>query len=93
MLLTESAADRERILVTSIAYPAAAGPATNVLLDAIREQRPDAPSKEEGIEVALNWLASAYPLVLLPPVCPEPPQPFEVSGLRGPAAPGELQAV
>ena len=93
VLLTESAADRERILVTAITYPAAAGPATNVLLDAIREQRPDAPSKEEGIEVALNWLASAYPLVLLPPVCPEPPQPFEISGLRGPAAPGELQAV
>ena len=74
--LSERAADRDRLLVTAIAYPtAAAGSATEILLDAIRVRHPDAPAKERGTEAALEWLAKTFPDVLRPPVCPQPLQP------------------
>jgi hypothetical protein len=72
-------------LVTAIAYPSAAGPATEVLLDAIRARHPDAPTQETGTDAVLQWLAKKHPLVLRPPVCPSPPQPFEISGLKCPS--------
>jgi ABC-type transporter Mla subunit MlaD len=73
--LSQRAADRDGMLVTAIAYPAAAGSATEVLLDAIRADHPDAPAKEAGTESALAWLVKIYPYVLRPPHCPEPLQP------------------
>jgi len=66
--------DRDKMLVTAIAYPAAAGSATEVLLDAIRAGHPDAPAKDKGTEAALEWLAKTYPDLLRPPVCPKPLQ-------------------
>jgi hypothetical protein len=81
--LSTSAADRSERLATAIAYPAAAGPATEVLLEGIRAQHPDAPAKEAGTEAALAWLAAKYP-VLRPPACPPPPQPYEISRLKCP---------
>ena len=54
----------------AIAYPVAAGTATEILLDAIRVQHPNAPAKEAGTEAALKWLAARYPEILGPPACP-----------------------
>ena len=71
--LSRPVADRDGILATAIAYPAAAGSATEILLDAIRAGHPDAPAKEAGTEPALAWLAEEFPEVLHP-VCPEPLQ-------------------
>jgi hypothetical protein len=76
------AADRDGEFVTAIAYPAAAGSATEVLFDAIRAGHPDAPKKEAGAEAALEWLAKKFPDVLRPPLCPMPLQPE--SGLKCP---------
>jgi hypothetical protein len=72
--LSRPAANREKMLVEAIAYPASAGSATEVLLHAIREGHPDAPAKEVGTEAALQWLAERYSDVLRPPVCPPPLQ-------------------
>jgi hypothetical protein len=93
--LLDRAGDLEKTqkLVAAVAYPAAAGSATDVLLDAIRAQAPDARAKEAGTQASLEWLAKRYPKILRPPGCPAPPQPYEISGLRCPpveaeAAPG-----
>jgi hypothetical protein len=59
----------------AIAYPAAGGSATDILLDAMRATRQDAPAKDKGTQAALEWLAKTFPEVLRPPVCPEPLQP------------------
>jgi TIR domain len=72
--LSRPLANREVLLVNAIAYPAAGGPATEVLLDAIRGGHPDAPAKEKGTEAALEWVAKTFPEVLRPPRCPEPLQ-------------------
>jgi hypothetical protein len=72
--LPHPASDRDRMLVTAIAYPTAAGSATEVLLDAIRSRHPDAPAKEAGTEPALEWVAKNFPDVLNPPLCPPPLQ-------------------
>ncbi len=72
--LAHPATDRNGKLAAALAYPAAAGPATEVLLDAIRAEHPDAPAKEAGPEAALEWLAKTYPDVLRPPLCPPPLQ-------------------
>jgi len=73
--LSVQAADRDDVFVKAIAYRAAAGSATDVLLDAIRAGHPDAPAKEAGTEAALAWLAKTFPNVLRPPLCPPPLQP------------------
>ena len=73
--LSQRVPDRAGILVAAIAYPAAAGSATDVLLDAIRAGHSNAPAKEAGTEAALVWLAEKFPDVLRPPRCPEPLQP------------------
>jgi hypothetical protein len=73
--LSHRAADQNGKLAAAIAYPTAAGPATEVLLDAIRKEHPDAPAKEAGTEAALEWLAKTFPDVLRPPLCPEPLDP------------------
>jgi hypothetical protein len=75
--------DATKELATAIAYPMVAGPATEVLLAAIRARRSDMP-KDYGTEKSLEWLAEKYPEVLRPPVCPPPPQPKEISGLQCP---------
>ena len=72
--LSRPAPGRDEMLVTAIAYPAAAGSATEVLLDAIRAAHPEAPAQSEGTEAALRWLAKSYPDVLRPPVCLPPLQ-------------------
>ena len=72
------------MLLTAIAYPAAGGSATEFLLEAIRAGHPDAPAKEAGTEAALAWLATKFPDVLRPPVCPEPLEP----GLKCPSQEG-----
>jgi hypothetical protein len=76
---------RTQKLVAPVAYPAAAGTATDVLLDAIRTLVAAAPAKEAGTNAALQWLAAKYPEVLRPPVCPKPPQEFDDSGLQCPS--------
>ena len=87
--LSQRAADRNGMLVTAIAYPAAAGSATEILLDGIRAGRPDAPAKEAGTEAALAWLAKKFHDVLRPPRCPEPLQP----GLKCPSQDCGFRAV
>jgi predicted RNase H-like nuclease len=59
---TRSAADQAdkdetRKLVSAIIYPSAAGPATKVLLDAVRTGYLDVPSKEAGTPASLAWVA------------------------------------
>jgi hypothetical protein len=75
---------RTLLVVAALAYPAAAGSATEILLDAIRTQNRDAPRKEAGTESTLKWLATKYPWLVDPPFCPDPPQSFETSGLQCP---------
>ena len=77
--------DATKELVAAIAYPAAAGPPTEVLLDAVRARNPDAPRKEAGTETGLKWLASKYPEGLRAPACP-PPQPSSISLLKCPVS-------
>jgi hypothetical protein len=72
--LSGRAADRDGALVKAIAYPTAAGSATEVLLDALRAGHPDAPPRDKGTESALKWLTEKFPHVLTPPVCPPPVQ-------------------
>jgi hypothetical protein len=59
-------------LVAALVYPTAAGPATEVLLDALRARHPDAPA---GTAAILAWIAEKYPNQVRPPICPTPPQP------------------
>jgi hypothetical protein len=77
--------DRTRVLATAVAYPAAAGAATEVLLDALWAASNQVPAKDKGTQAALVSLAKLYPDLLHPPACPEPPQPYELSGLRCPS--------
>jgi hypothetical protein len=74
-LLTQAAdPDRTKKLVAAVVYPTAAGEATEVLLEAIHGKR----------GANLFWLAQRYPEVLQPPICPDPPLQFEISGLKCP---------
>jgi hypothetical protein len=84
--------DGARVLVAAIAYPTAAGPATEVLLEAIRARHSDAPPKEAGTEASLAWIAEKYPDVLRPSVCPPPPQPTSLSGLKCPIVEANIPA-
>jgi hypothetical protein len=70
--LAPPSSNRDKMLVAAIAYPTAAGPATEVLLDAIRADHHDAPAKQAGTKAALEWLAKTFPDVLRPPHCPKP---------------------
>jgi hypothetical protein len=78
-----------RNLVTAIVYPFAAGPATDVLLDAIRARHPDAPAKEAGTAASLAWIGQKYPDQIRRPICPTPPQPTSLSGLKCPVSESE----
>ncbi len=73
-----------RKLVSAIVYPTAAGPATEVLLDAIRARHSDAPAKEAGTTASLAWIAEKYPSEVRRPICPPPPQPASLSDLKCP---------
>jgi hypothetical protein len=64
--------DGDRELVGAIVYPFAAGPATEVLLDAIRARHSDAPTKEAGTAAGLAWIAQKYPDQVRRPICPIP---------------------
>jgi hypothetical protein len=79
---TDQSGNRE--LVAAIVYPFAAGPATEVLLDALRARNSDAPAKEAGTAATLAWIAEKYPDRVHRPICPTPPQRTSVSGLRCP---------
>jgi hypothetical protein len=83
--LLPRAADQDgtRILVEAIVYPSAEGPATEVLLNALRA-RTDAPAKEVGMTASLAWIAAKYPQQAHRPACPTPPQPISSSGLKCP---------
>jgi hypothetical protein len=85
--LLPSAVDRAdhgetRQLISAILYPPAAGPATEVLLDALRARHSDAPAKEAGTATLMAWVAEKYPNEVSRPICPPPPQP--TSGLNCP---------
>jgi hypothetical protein len=73
-------------LVAAIVYPTAAGPATEVLLEAIRARHPDAPANQAGTAASLAWIAEKYPDLVRRPICPLPPQPTSLSGLNCPVA-------
>jgi hypothetical protein len=77
-------------LVAAVAYPVAAGSATEILLDAVHARHSYAPAKEAGTEAGLKWLATKYPEARGPPVCPSPPQPTTISGLKCPSQTIEL---
>jgi hypothetical protein len=61
-------------IVEALKYPTSAGPATDVLLDALGGIDPNAPGKEAGLDANLAWLTTAYPAIDLdkPPDCPKP---------------------
>ncbi|TAX01971.1 toll/interleukin-1 receptor domain-containing protein (plasmid) [Rhizobium leguminosarum] len=80
-------ADQGKVLVLALAYPATAGSATQVLLEAIAPQL--AEPKELGTSEVLSQLEKRHAQALYPPVCPRPPQPFPVSGLRCPSLEAE----
>jgi hypothetical protein len=61
------ATDQDRVLVEAIVYPPAAGPATEVLLDALRA-RLDLPAKEIGMAASFAWIAAKYPRWIRRPV-------------------------
>ena len=61
--------NENRRLISAILYPAAAGPATEVLLNALRARRPDAP-KEAGTATIMAWVAEKYPNEVRQPICP-----------------------
>jgi hypothetical protein len=62
-------------IVEALKYPTSAGPATAVLLDALREAEPSAPGKEAGLGATLSWLRVAHPAIDLEgrPRCPKSP--------------------
>ena len=70
-------------IVELLKYPIAAGPATNVLLEALRVAA--APGAEAGLPANLRWLADTYPTIDLKsaPACPTPLS----SGLACPSEP------
>jgi hypothetical protein len=74
--------DGTRELVAAIVYPTAAGPATEVLLEAIRARHSDATANQAETAASLAWIAEKYP----GPICPPPPQPTSLSGLKCPVA-------
>jgi hypothetical protein len=76
--------DGPRDLVAAIIYPLAAGPSTGILLDALRARDADAPTKEVGTAASLAWIAEKYRHQVHRPICPEPPQPSSLSGLKCP---------
>jgi hypothetical protein len=59
--LLDRAGDPERIqkMVALVAYPTAAGAATDILIDAVRAPEAAAPTKEAGTNAALEWLFAA----------------------------------
>jgi energy-coupling factor transporter ATP-binding protein EcfA2 len=73
-------------LLAALVYPTAAGPATEVLFDALRVRHSDAPVKDVGTAASFAWVMKKFPDVLLPPICPPPPQPTAISGLKCPPA-------
>ena len=52
--------DGSQELVAALLYPSAAGPATDVLLEAIRASHSDAPT-EVGTAASFEWIAKKYP--------------------------------
>jgi hypothetical protein len=78
--------DGTRGLVAAILYPIAGGPATEVLLEAIRAKHPHAPQSQAGTAAGLAWIAKKYPDLVGHPICPPPPQPTSLSGLKCPVA-------
>jgi hypothetical protein len=69
--------------VHTLLYPSAAGPATDVLLEAIRASHSDAPT-EAGTAASFEWIAKKYPDQVGVPICLPPPQPTSLSGLKCP---------
>ncbi len=70
---------------TPIGFPMTAGPATNVLIETLREV--GGPGNEAGLDATLAWLrepsqAKAYPDIDAVPACPPPPAGWE--GLQCP---------
>jgi hypothetical protein len=83
-LLPSEAEAPTKQLATAIRYPAAAGPATEVLLNSVRARHADAPAKEAGTSAGLSWIAEKYPNEVVRPICPPPPQPTFLSDLKCP---------
>jgi hypothetical protein len=61
--LSLRATDRDgtRELVAAIVYPTAAGPATEVLLEAIRARHSDVPANQAETAVSVAWIAENIP--------------------------------
>lgn len=78
--------DETRELILAIVYPTSAGSASEVVLEAIRARHSDAPAKEAGVAASLAWIAETYPDLVRRPICPPPPQPTSLSGLKCPVA-------
>jgi hypothetical protein len=61
-------------IVEVLKYPTLAGPATDVMLDALRDIDARAPGREAGLAASLEWLRTTYPSIDLDarPHCPSP---------------------
>lgn len=84
LLARETKQDFIAAVVTGLSFPMMAGPATDVLTEALREV--GGPGKEAGLDATLAWLREAYPNIDpdAVPVCPPPPAGWE--GLQCPPA-------
>jgi hypothetical protein len=76
--------DGTQELVAALVYPSAAGPATEVLLEAIRASHSDAPAEDARTAASLAWIAEKYPNQVRVRICPTPPQPTSLSVLKCP---------
>jgi hypothetical protein len=59
-------------IIELLKWPTTAGPATDVLLNALHQGVPGAPGKEAGLNATVAWIAETYPNVDLTSP-PEPP--------------------
>jgi hypothetical protein len=74
LLPSAAVQDETRKLVSAMVYPTAAGPATEILLDALHARRSEAPAKEAGTAAIMAWIADTYPNEVHRSICPRPPQ-------------------
>jgi hypothetical protein len=78
--------DYVRLILELLKYPIAAGPATNVLLEALRVTNPTAPGAAAGLAASMRWIAESYPGIDFTsgPACPPPPpRPYLACPSRG----------
>lgn len=75
-----------KAIVEALKFAPAAGAATDVLLDTLRDRAAGAPGIKQGLQATTKWLRQAYPSLDLQirPLCPEPTPAGKAVGLTCP---------